>query len=89
MKIAQVTVHAGGSFNDPYENFRNHRPGVSITADIQEQDNVGTVIENLQYIAAERYETERLRILEERRKEVGAGSQPELEPEKEYRSPPF
>lgn len=40
MKITKITVHAGGSFNDSFEQFANHKPGVSLEAEVSDGDDI-------------------------------------------------
>ena len=48
MKIKEITVHAGRTFNHPFESYSNLRPSVSMTADISENEDPEEAIRTLQ-----------------------------------------
>lgn len=64
MKIREVTVHAGRTFNDPYESYSNFRPGISIRAEIEDDDVPGAAIERLRCMAEEEVEATKGMLLE-------------------------
>lgn len=39
MKVTEITVHAGRTFNHPFEQFSNFRPGLSMTASLEEGED--------------------------------------------------
>lgn len=48
MQITQITVHAGRTFNHPYEQYSNFKPGVSLVATLDESDDPLKVTQDLQ-----------------------------------------
>lgn len=63
MQITEVIVSAGRTFNHPYENYSNLRPGVTIKAVLQEGDDSATVIKDLQARAEELVENHKQHLL--------------------------
>jgi hypothetical protein len=39
MNITQITVSAGRTFNDPYENYSNYKPHLTLTATLAPEDD--------------------------------------------------
>ena len=48
MKITEIVVSAGRTFNHPYENFSNLRPQVSLKATLDEGDDAHAAAKELQ-----------------------------------------
>ena len=51
MKVTQVEVSAGRTFNHPYESFSNYRPSVTLTATLSEEEDVTDATRKLQAMA--------------------------------------
>jgi hypothetical protein len=43
MKLTQITVHAGRTFNHPYESFSNLRNGITLVVSIDGEDEQESV----------------------------------------------
>jgi hypothetical protein len=68
MQIVEIVVHAGRTFNHPYEDYSNLRPSVSMKATLGPEDNPEKVIQELQARAealVEDHKRNMLRSLEE------------------------
>src|SRR3990167_10406802 len=63
MKVTQITVDAGRTFNHPYEQYSNLRPSVTITASIDETDNPDECAKALQARAEELVENHKQHLL--------------------------
>lgn len=63
MKITQITVNAGRTFNHPYESYSNLRPSVSLTATIQPGDDATACIKQLQADAEQLVEDHKNHLL--------------------------
>ncbi len=63
MKIEKITVHAGRTFNHPYEQFSNLRPGLSIEAFLQTDDDPEESIKELQAKAEKMIEDHKTHML--------------------------
>lgn len=48
MKITQITAHAARTFNHPHETYSNFKPGISLTAEIGEGEDVDKAMVDLQ-----------------------------------------
>lgn len=59
MKVTHVTASYSHQFNDPDESFANHRFSVSLTAEIQEGEAAGGVLDKLQAHCEEEVQRER------------------------------
>lgn len=76
MRVSEVEVAAGATFNDPHEDFRNHRPSVKLTGVLEPGDDPASSVKALQAAAAQFLAAERQRIIEARQaeeKEADAG----------------
>lgn len=47
-KITEVIVSAGRTFNDPYEQYANFKPAVTIKATLSEDEEPETIVKELQ-----------------------------------------
>jgi len=63
MKIVEVTVHAGRTFNHPYENYANFKPGISLRATVGEGEDTEQIIKTLQSQAEQMAESQKQQIL--------------------------
>jgi hypothetical protein len=64
MKITEITVHAGRTFNHPYEQYANFKPGLSLRATITSEDeDVEQATKALQTIAERMAEGQKQQIL--------------------------
>jgi glycerol-3-phosphate O-acyltransferase len=63
MKIIEITVSAGRTFNHPYESFSNFRPEVSFKATLDEGINVENATKELQRRAESHVEEIKTKIL--------------------------
>jgi hypothetical protein len=71
-RITEVTVGYGATFNDPYEQFRNHRPSVTLKMELDDTDRPGKPVAALleaQREAMAEVEAMRAAILAQRAKE--------------------
>lgn len=48
MKVTQVEVSAGRTFNHPYESYSNYRPSVTLTATLDDSEDVAEATRKLQ-----------------------------------------
>jgi len=48
MKIVEVTVSAGQTFNNPHESYSNFRPQITLKAVIEKNDDPAKIIRELQ-----------------------------------------
>lgn len=51
MKVTQITVSSSTGFNHPYEQYANFKPHVSLTAELEADDNVEHRTRELQAVA--------------------------------------
>ncbi len=63
MKVTQIVVNAGRTFNHPYEQYSNLRPSVTLTASLDEHDNVDECTKALQARAEELVENHKQHLL--------------------------
>jgi hypothetical protein len=63
MKITEITVHAGRTFNHPFEQYANFKPGLSLRATLSEEDDVEQATKALQLIAEQLAEGQKQQIL--------------------------
>jgi hypothetical protein len=63
MKVTNVTVWAGRTFNHPYENYSNFKPSISISADIAADGDYEKALEQLQTEAEQMMERHKERML--------------------------
>lgn len=64
MTITQITVSASTSFNHPHEQYANFKPGVTLTATINEaHENFVVATKELQHVADNLVAEEKARIL--------------------------
>lgn len=63
MKIAEITVSAGRTFNHPYEDYSNLRPNVTIRATLDEGDDPEKVLAELQAKAEKSVEDHKQNLL--------------------------
>lgn len=64
MKITEVTVSAGRTFNHPYEDYSNLRPNVTIKATLDESDSSEQQIKALQAMAEKSVEDHKQALLD-------------------------
>lgn len=85
MKITRITVHAGRTFNHPYERYANFRFDLSLEADLTPEDDPGLQLVTLQRLAegfADEHkvailnECDRIRTLDDLRENVHRLEQP-------------
>jgi hypothetical protein len=69
MKIIRIEVHSETRFNDEHESYRNHCPGITVTADVPEGLDIALCCKNLQHIADLAVDAHRQRILARRNEE--------------------
>lgn len=72
MKITEITVSAGRTFNDPNEQFSNFRPQVTLTATINQNDYAPDKVRELQGLAECLVEQEKKLLLEASEKKRAA-----------------
>lgn len=65
MEIKTVTVTAARTFNHPYEQYHNFRPGVTLTASLTDGENAETAAKELQAQAEKLVEMHRILMLDE------------------------
>lgn len=65
MKIKEISAHCSTSFNHPYEQYANYKPGVSLVASIEEGDDVDACIRDLQDKAQTMVDLDKASILAE------------------------
>lgn len=53
MRITEITVNAGRTFNDPYESYANYKPGLTLKAALLEGEDAEQVAKDLQAKAEE------------------------------------
>lgn|SRR3990167_1563773 len=63
MKITEIVVNAGRTFNHPFESYSNLRPAVTITASIDNGDNVDECTKALQARAEKLVEDHKQHLL--------------------------
>ena len=63
MIIKEITVSAGRTFNHPYEQFSNLRPGVTVRADLAEGEDATKAINDLQSLAEKTVEDHKQALL--------------------------
>lgn len=68
MRIKQITISASHGFNDPFEQYANHKPSVTITAELTEGEDADKAIADLQAKASDKITQERKRIHAEGRR---------------------
>ena len=62
-KVVEITVHAGRTFNHPYESYANFKPGVSLRATISEDEDPQQAAKTLQEQAELLAENQKQQIL--------------------------
>lgn len=65
MQISQIQVSAGRTFNHPYEQYSNFRPGITIVANLSEKDNPEQCAQELQRQAETFAEQQKQTILKD------------------------
>jgi hypothetical protein len=68
MKVTEVTVSAGRTFNHPYESYSNLRPNVTLKAVLEGEEDYAAAVQTLQAKAealVEEHKQHMLRSLEE------------------------
>lgn len=65
MILQEITVHAGRTFNHPYERFANFRFDLSLKATLQGGDDAGECLVNLQRLAETFADEHKARLLKE------------------------
>jgi len=63
MELTEITVSAGRTFNDPYEQFANYRPSVTLKATLRDGENKDQAVVKLQEQAERLVEENKKRIL--------------------------
>lgn len=63
MKVTQITASSSTGFNHPYEQFANFKPHVSLTAELEDGDNVQQKSRELQSIAEKLVQDQKQLIL--------------------------
>lgn len=48
MKVVEITIHAGRTFNHPYEDYSNLRPSVTLRALLEEGEDYEKAVKDLQ-----------------------------------------
>jgi hypothetical protein len=51
MKITEIIVNAGRTFNHPYEQYSNLKPGVTLKATVEDGEDPAAVVRELQHRA--------------------------------------
>lgn len=68
MKVTEVIVSAGRTFNHPYEQFSNLRPGITVKATLEEGDTLEQVSKELRAKAESLVEDDKKNMLDSLRK---------------------
>lgn len=63
MKITEITVNAGRTFNNPYESYSNLRPEVTLRASLSDGDNPDECAKGLQAQAEQLVEKHKTQLL--------------------------
>lgn len=63
MKVTQITVNAGRTFNNPYESYSNLRPEVTLTASLDEGEDPQAAAKALQSQAETLVESHKTKLL--------------------------
>lgn len=63
MKVTQITVNAGRTFNNPYESYSNLRPEVTLTATIDDGEDAIAAAKTLQAQAEGLVEQHKTKLL--------------------------
>jgi hypothetical protein len=63
MKVTQITVNAGRTFNNPYESYSNLRPEVTLTASLDDGEDATTAAKALQAQAEGLVEEHKTKLL--------------------------
>lgn len=63
MKVTQIVVNAGRTFNHPHESYSNLHPEVTLTASLEEGDNVEECAKSLQARAEELVENHKQHLI--------------------------
>lgn len=63
MKIVEITVHAGRTFNHPYEQYANFKPGLSLRATLEDGEDPEAATKALQERAERMAEEQKQQIL--------------------------
>jgi hypothetical protein len=64
MKITEITVFAGRTFNHPFEAYSNFKPSISLKSTLEEGDDAETVAKQLQAHAEDLMDDHKRDILE-------------------------
>jgi hypothetical protein len=67
MNITQITVSAGRTFNDPFENYSNYKPYLTLTATLADDDQRKECIEMLQAKAEKLMDNHKRKMLSDLR----------------------
>jgi ABC-type phosphate transport system auxiliary subunit len=67
MTITQITVSAGRTFNDPYEQYSNYKPYLTLTATLEDDDHRDECIEMLQAKAERLMDSHKRKMLSDLR----------------------
>lgn len=63
MKVTEITVHAGRTFNHPYEQYANFKPGLSLRATLDDGEDPTAVTKALQAHAEKMAEEQKQQVL--------------------------
>lgn len=63
MKVTQITVNAGRTFNNPYESYSNLRPEVTLTASLDDGEDPHAAAKALQSQAETLVESHKTKLL--------------------------
>jgi hypothetical protein len=63
MKVTEIQVSAGRTFNHPYESFSNLRPSVTVKASLEDSDDPTETINKLQALAEKTVEDHKQALL--------------------------
>jgi len=87
MKITTITAHAGRTFNHPYEQYSNFRPGISLTAEVAGDADKLEKIRKLQTLAEYLADEVKADMLARLKAEEAARQKASLEASRKARSP--
>lgn len=69
MKLKEIRVNAGQTFNNPYESYANFKPSITLTYEVADGEQVSTeAIKSLQLEADRLCEEHKNKLLEDMRK---------------------
>lgn len=74
MQVIQIAVHTATGFNDPYENYRNHRVEAELVANLAENEDPESALVALHAKAHAACNRQRASILQRRKLEMELAS---------------